>query len=150
ATTSGSTVSYTLTSDFAGSDIRVTGRTELTRDYPTTADAALRNLPVERVLAVAKQSDIPARGVLSGSAHVTGTIQNPQGSADIELVKAVVYDEPLDRVRAQVSYLPQRVDVTLLQAAAGPSHIDLMARYDHPAGDLKSGDVTFKVESSSI
>jgi translocation and assembly module TamB len=150
ATTSGSTVAYNLTSDFAGSDIRVSGRTELTKDYPTTADATLRNLPAERVLAVAKQSDIPVRGVLSGSAHVSGTLENPQGSADVELVKAVIYDEPLDRVRAQVAYLPQRVDVTLLRADAGPSHIDFTARYDHPAGDLKSGDLTFKIESSSI
>jgi translocation and assembly module TamB len=150
ATTSGSTVTYNLTSDFAGSNIRVDGRTQLVKDYPTTADATLRNLPVERALAAAKQSDIPARGVLSGTAHVSGTLQNPQGNADFDLVKAVVYDEPLDRVHAQIAYLPQRVDVSRLEVTSGPSSIDLTAHYDHPAGNLESGDLTFKVESSRI
>jgi translocation and assembly module TamB len=150
AATSGNTVAYRLVSNFAGSDIRVDGRTQLVKDYPTTADAALRNLPVERALSAAKQSDLPVRGVLSGSAHVSGTIKNPQGNADFNLVKAVVYDEPLDRVRAQVAYLPQRVDVSLLQATAGPSRIDLTAHYDHPADNLKSGDLTFKLDSSRI
>jgi translocation and assembly module TamB len=150
ATTSGDTVAYNLVSDFAGSEIRVEGRTQLVKDYPTTADATLRNLPVDRVLTAAKQSDIPVRGVLSGSAHVSGTIQIPQGTADLDLVKAVVYDEPLDRVRAQIAYLPQQVDVKLLQATAGPSRIDLSARYDHPASNLGSGELVFKVDSSRI
>jgi translocation and assembly module TamB len=150
ATTSGSTVTYDLTSDFAGSDLRVNGRTQLAKDYPTTAAATLRNLPVERVLAAAKRSDIPARGVLSGTAHINGTIQNPQGDADLELVKALLYDEPIDRVHAQLTYLPQRIDLTRLEIAAGPSRIDLTAHYDHPARDLSSGDLTFKIDSSRI
>jgi autotransporter translocation and assembly factor TamB len=149
ATTSGSTVAYNLVSDFAGSNIQLNGRTELTKDYPTVADATLRNLPVERVLAVAKQN-LPASGALSGTAHVSGTLQNPQGNANFDLVKAVVYDEPLDRVHAEVAYLSQRVDVSQLQVTAGPSRIDLTARYDHPAGKLDTGDLTFKVNSSRI
>jgi translocation and assembly module TamB len=150
ASTSGNIVAYDVVSNFAGSDLRVNGRTQLVKDYPTTADATLRNLPVERVLAVAKQSGIPARGIVSGSAHVSGTLQNPQGNADFELAKAVIYDEPLDRVRAQVTYLPQRLDITQLEAVAGPSRIDLTARYDHPAGNLNTGDLTFKIDSSRI
>src|SRR5262249_12077570 len=100
AATSGSTVRYDLVSNFAGSDVRVNGNTQLFKDYPTTADATLRNLPVERVLAAAKEDDIPAKGVLSGTAHVSGTLENPEGNVDLELIKAVVYDEPLDRVHA--------------------------------------------------
>jgi translocation and assembly module TamB len=150
ATTSGSTVRYDLVSNFAGSDIRVNGNTQLVNDYPTTADANLRNLPVERVLAVAKQDAIPAKGVLSGSAHVGGTLKNPQGSTDLELIKAVVYGEPIDRVHARAAYLPQQIDVPLVEITAGPSRIELTARYDHPAHNLNSGDLQFKVNSSRL
>jgi translocation and assembly module TamB len=150
ATTSGNTVAYNLISDFAGSDVRVGGRTQLTKDYPTTADATIRNLNVERVLTVAKQSDVQARGILSGTAHVSGTLQNPQGNADLDLAKAVICDEPLDRVRARLTYLPQRVDVTMLEAVAGPSRIDVTAQYNHPAGTFSSGQLTFKVDSSRM
>jgi translocation and assembly module TamB len=150
ATTSGSTVRYNLTSNFAGSEIRADGNTQLTKDYPTTADVSLRNLQVARVLAAAKQSDIPAQGVLSGTAHLTGTLENPQGNADLNLGNAVLYDEPIDRVLLRASYTPQRIDIPQLEITAAQGRIGLTGRYDHPADDLKSGDVTFKIESSRI
>ncbi len=144
------TVNYDVNSNFAGSDLKVTGRTQLAHDYPTVADATLRNLPVERVLVLAKRTDIPARGNLSGTAHFAGTIEHPEGNVDLDLANAVLYDEPIDHVRARVSYLAQRVDVPLLQVVSGPSRIDLTARYDHPATDLNTGDLQFDVKSSRI
>ena len=56
ARTSGQTVTYNVTSDFAGSNIHVNGNTQLVRDYPTTADATSRNLPIERMLTLAKRT----------------------------------------------------------------------------------------------
>ena len=148
--TVGQTVKYDVASNFAGSDVKVTGATELVRGYPTTADANLRNLPIERMLVLAKRNDIPARGNLSGTAHVTGTMTNPEGTVDLDLANAVVYEERLDHVRAKVSYLAQRVDIPMLEVISGPSRIDLSGRFDHPAGDLKTGDVQFRVNSSRI
>ncbi len=80
AHTAGQTVTYNVTSDFAGSNIRVNGTTQLVHDYPTTADANIANLPVESMLTLAKRTDIPAKGMLAATAHVTGTISNPQGN----------------------------------------------------------------------
>ncbi len=150
ARTSGQTLTYNVTSNFAGSNIRMNGNTQLTRDYQTTADASIANLPVERVLAVAGQTNIPARGILAGSAHFSGTVANPAGNVDVDLTHAVLYNEPLDRVHAQVTYLPQSVDIPAFEVAAGPSRIDLTARYDHPAGNFERGNVRFNVTSSHI
>ncbi|HYI93855.1 MAG TPA: translocation/assembly module TamB domain-containing protein [Bryobacteraceae bacterium] len=150
AWTAGQTVNYDITSDFAGSDFKVTGATQLTRGYPTTADAKIQNLPVERILVLAKRNDIPARGILSGSAHVSGTMEKPEGSIDLDLSKAVLYDEPLDLVRAKASYLAQRIEMPMLEIVSGPSRIELTARYDHPAGNLKTGDLQFRVNSNRI
>jgi translocation and assembly module TamB len=150
ARTSSSAVTYQLTSDFAGSNIRVNSNTQLARGYPTTADANIRNLSVERVLQVAQRTDIPAKGSLSGTAHFTGTMDNPQGNADVDLVNAVIYEEPLDHVRGRVTYLAKSIDVEQLQIASGPSQIDLTARYEHPDGDLQDGNLQFRVNSSRI
>jgi translocation and assembly module TamB len=150
ARTSGQTVTYNVVSDFAGSNIRVNGNTQLVRGYPTTADATLSKLPIERLLVIAKRTDIPAKGNLSGAAHVSGTLDKPEGSVDLDLANAVVYDEPLDHVRAKVTYLAQSVDVPQLEIASGPSRIDLTAHYDHPTGNLQSGSLQFKVNSSKI
>jgi translocation and assembly module TamB len=150
ARTSGSGVTYQLTSNFAGSNIRVNGNTQLTRGYPTTADANIRNLAVERVLQVAQRTDIPAKGSLSGTAHLTGTVDNPQGNADVDFANAVLYEEPLDHVRVRVTYLAKSIDVQQLQMVSGPSQIDLTARYEHPDGDLQDGNLQFRVNNSRI
>ena len=102
AQTSGGAVRFNVNSDFAGSSIKVNGQTQLQRDYPTQATASIANLPVEQVLAVADRRDIKAKGSLTATAQVSGTMDNPQASADFSLTKAVIYDEPLDRVQAQI------------------------------------------------
>src|SRR5262249_50028932 len=144
------TVNYNVVSDFAGSNIHVTGNTQLVRGYPTNASATLAKLPIERLLAVAKRTDIPAKGNLSGSAHVSGTIEKPEGNVDLDLANAVLYDEPIDHVRARVTYLAQSVDVPQFEVVSGSSRLDLTARYDHPANNLQAGDLQFKINSSRI
>ena len=149
ARTSGQTVNYNVTSDFAGSDLRVTGNTQLAPGYETTADARIAHLPIERVLAITKQN-IPAKGTLSGSAHVTGTIQNPEGNLDLELTNAVLYDEPLDHVVLQGTYAPSSIDLAQLELTSGPSRLDMTARYDHPPQNLQSGSIQFHVNSGRL
>jgi translocation and assembly module TamB len=150
AKTSGQSVSYNLTSNFAGSNISVTGDTQLLSDYPTTARATLANLSIERVLAIAHRTDIPMRGMLSGTADFNGTAANPQGSADFNLSKASLYDDAVDRLHARFSYLPRSIDLAQLEIVSGPSRIDLSAHYDHPAGDIESGNLQFYIDPSSI
>lgn len=149
ASTSGKTVTYSLTSDFAGSSVRVNGNTELAPGYRTTASAEIARLRIERVLAAARQN-LPARGSLSGTVHVNGTLDNPGGSVDLDLASAVLYNEPLDHVRARVTYAANRLDVQQLEIVSGPSRIDLTARYDHAPKVLEAGDLQFLVSSSHL
>ena len=74
ARTSGQTATLDATSDFAGSNLRVHGTTQLVDGYPTSADVQLSGLPIERVLAVAHRTDIPARGKLSATGQVRGGV----------------------------------------------------------------------------
>jgi len=150
ARTSGQTLSYNLTSDFAGSNLRANGNTQLTRDYPTIADVSLSNLPVEQALALLHRSDIAVKGKVSGTAHLSGTTEKPEGNVDLNLTNAVFYDEPVDRVRARATYLAQKIDIPQLEITAGSSRIDLTASYDHAIGDLQSGSLQFKVDSSRV
>jgi translocation and assembly module TamB len=148
--TSGQTVTYTLTSNFAGSNVRANGTTQLARDYPTTADLSIANLAVDKVLEVAKQSDIPARGTLAGTLHLTGTLSDPHGNGDLELTKAVVYDEPIDQLHLQAAYLAQSIDVSECRITAGNSQIELTAHFDHPVGNLRAGNASINVSSSHL
>jgi translocation and assembly module TamB len=52
AATAGQAVQYNVNSDFAGSTIRVNGRSLLAGRHDTTVSAQIANLPIDRVLAV--------------------------------------------------------------------------------------------------
>ncbi len=150
ARTSGNTVGYRLDSDFAGSAIRVRGQTRLQPEYPTTANASIDNLPIEQVLAVASKSDIPIRGMLSGRADVNGAMDKISANADVRVVKAVVYGEPIDRMELRATYTPQSADVPLLEVVAGPSRLSLRASYSHAPKDLENGRLLVHVNDSTI
>ena len=150
ANTSGDTVAYKLSSNFADSRIDVTGRTQLQPDYPTNLDATIDNLFIERVLVAAKRNDIPATGLASGELHLSGTLREPHGQADIELRNAVLYDEPIDRLRLRANAQPTYIEVTQLEANAGPSQLAVTGRFDHPTDSFDEGSISFQVRSNRI
>ncbi len=150
ARTTGQTVNYTATSNFAGSSIHANGNTQLVHDYPTTADLVIANLPIDKTLAVAGNADIPARGNLAGNLRLTGTVSDPHGEGSLDLTRAVLYDEPIDRLHVRAAWLARAVDVPEFQITAGNSQIELTAHYDHPAGSLTSGSAKFNVTSSRL
>ena len=127
ATTSGQSVNYSLTSNFAGSNIKADGSTQLTSGYTTTARANFGNLPVERLLAVAGRKDIPIKGLLAGSATFAGTLANPHGVADLTFTNGTVYDDAVDRVHliANYSHPPNQPDSTSLQFRVDTTNIDI-------------------------
>ena len=149
ARTSGQTVNYTFTSNLAGADLYASGNTRLTEGYPTTADVRIARLPVERILALAKQ-EFPAKGNLSGTAHFAGTTADPQAAIDLDLTNAVVYGEPLDHVGVRAAYTAAAIDAPHIEVVSGPSRLDLSGRFDHPSGNLQAGDFHVQVNSSRL
>jgi translocation and assembly module TamB len=150
ARTNGQTATLNLTSDFAGSSIHVQDTTQLVHGYPTTGDAQVSGLAIERVLTLAHRTDIPAKGKLTLNAHVQGTLESPQGDATLDLTDAAAYNQPIDRMHARVTYLAQRIELAQFELASGASHIALCASFDHPAGNFDTGNAQFHIDSSSI
>ncbi len=150
ARTSGNTVDYRVNSDLAGSTIHVKGATTLAPEYPTNATAEISNLPVERVLALANRTDIKANGTLSAKATVHGTLNNPQGTADLTLTNAVLQGEPVNRIQARLALTPTTVDLPLLDVNAGPNHIAGSGQYTHKPGDYENGSVRFQLANSAV
>lgn len=148
-TTSG-TVNYNVNSDFAGSAISISGHTQLTKDYPTIADASIQNLSVEKSLSIAGQTSIPARGTLSANAHVAGTLQSPNANLSFALTKAVVYQEAIDRLQASVQYSNTLVDLPNLQLDVPAGRLTASGAFSHPASDFNAGTVSLTLKSTDI
>src|SRR5205807_2495227 len=82
--------------------IKIDGRSLLTGNHETTANAVISDLPIDRVLLVAGQRDLPVSGTLSATGQVSGTLQDPPVIANFTVVKGSAYNEPFDRLNANV------------------------------------------------
>jgi hypothetical protein len=65
-------------------------------------------------------------------------------------LRTAAIQEPIDHVRANITYLPQSVEVQAFEVIAGPSHVALAGKYEHAPGDLRTGDLQFRVNSSGV
>jgi translocation and assembly module TamB len=148
--TAGQQVAYQLESDFAGSSIQADGRTELVADYPTVARLNIRNLPVEKALAVSGKTGIEAKGLLSVRGDVSGTWREPQGDVTLELARAVVRSQPIDQMEARLQYTKTAVKIPSLEVRAGPNRLSLNGSFTHPERDFSAGDLQLSVKTNSV
>lgn len=143
-------VNYNLHSDFAGSAVQINGQTALAKGYATKATASIQNLLVEKVLAIAGQSAIPATGTLSANANVSGTLENPDANLNLTLSKAVLYTEPLNEFTTKVHYTNTQIDVPSLSIDVPAGTLTASADYTHQSGNLDSGRMQLRLNSSDI
>ncbi len=143
-------VNYNIHSDFAGSAIQVDGKTSLSKDYPTKASASIQNLSIEKALAIAGQAAIPATGTLSANANVSGTLDNPDANLNLTLSRAVLYSEPLNQFSTKVHYSNTQINIPSLSVDVPAGTLNASADYVHKSGDLNSGHMQLRLNSSDI
>ncbi len=148
--TSSGYVQYAVNSDFAGSTIRVNGRSLLAGNHDTNATLAIANLPIDRVLAIAGRRDLPVSGTLSANATVAGTLADPRANGTFTVVKGSAWQEPIDRLQASVAYTARTIDVSDFRVDSGPAYLELAGSFHHPEGNFQAGQVNFRVHSNQI
>jgi len=148
--TSGSMVSFRVTSNFAGSKVDANGQTDLARNYETTATVNIQDLPIQDALAVAGRSDLAESGLLSAKGDVSGTITDPRADLDVTLTKAVLERQPVDRLEGHVSYSAMRIEVNSGLLQVGNSRVNVTGSFLHPARDFSNGDVKITVQGSQV
>lgn len=143
-------MTYNVTSDFAGSNIQVNGRTTLREDYPTTADALVRNLSVGKALQITGQTDIPVKGTLSATAHVNGTLQAPAANLTFTLIHAEAYQERLSSLEGSIAYSNTMVRIPSLKLEAPAGSLTLSGSFDHQPNNFNSGSLNLKLDSTDL
>ncbi|HZQ52532.1 MAG TPA: translocation/assembly module TamB domain-containing protein [Bryobacteraceae bacterium] len=143
-------VNYQLASNFAGSNINVNGRTALSKDYPTTANASIGNLSIGKVLQITGQAAIPADGILSANAHFTGTMQAPNADLSFALRRANVYQETINHLQGSLRYSNTLVDIPSIELALPAGSVTLVGSFAHPANDFNNGAVNLNLTSTDI
>ncbi len=150
ARTSAGNVDYHLDSDFAGSNIKVQGRTALARNYATDASASIHGLSVAKVLQLAGQGAVPASGQLTADAHVSGTLTDPNADLRFTLAKANIYQEPIDSFNGDIHYSNNLAEVRSLNLKAPAGELTLNGSFNHPANSFQTGSLKVNLNSSDI
>jgi translocation and assembly module TamB len=123
---------------------------QIDENSPIAGSGAMRNVALSDFAALFHQTELPASGTLSATGQVSGTIANPQGSGDVELVKGSLESEPFDRLRAHVSYAGLTLEVSSGELVAGVKRVRFSGAFDHAKSDLRSGRLRFDVQSDPI
>ncbi|MDQ2844059.1 MAG: translocation/assembly module TamB, partial [Acidobacteriota bacterium] len=150
ARTSEGNVDYHLDSDFAGSIIKLQGRTALAKDYATDASASIQGLSVSKALQLAGQGAVPMSGELTADARVNGTLTDPNADLRFALAWANVYHEPIDSLNGDLHYSNKMAEIHSLELKAPAGDLILSGSFNHPANSFQSGSLTLKLKSSDI
>jgi translocation and assembly module TamB len=149
ARTTGSVVDFHGDSNFAGSSVQVNGQTQLVRDYPTTAHAAISALPIEKLLSVAGSS-FPARGTLSANADVSGRGANLRSSVEFRLTSGIIYQEPFSRIEGAANYTRDSISLSHLSVNAPAGAVDMSGAFSHDPDNFDKGRIELHVSSNRI
>lgn len=117
---------------------------------PLTAALAVQNANIPDLLALAGQKGLPVTGVLNTTAQITGTVGNPQATADLNVVNGSIYQEPFDRLTGKLNYRNGGTQAGTFQLRAGTKQVDLKATYTHAATDFLTGNLQFDVASNRM
>jgi translocation and assembly module TamB len=114
-----------------------------------SATLSIRGADLAKLLA--EQGDkIPVTGALSATAHVTGTLESPLVSGNVDARNVTAYDEHFDRVRGDVTMTATALEVAHLEARAGESLITGSGAYNHLDEDWNDGSVRFDLSSNQL
>jgi translocation and assembly module TamB len=150
ARTANGNVIYNVNSNFAGSAIQVNGTTSLKKDYPTQATTSIKNLPLEKALAIAGEGAIPVQGLFSASGTVSGTMANPEALLDLSLTKAVVYQEPLNDLATHLHYTSTLIDISNFSVSAPAGKLNAAATFNHADNDFKNGQIQLHLTGGQV
>jgi translocation and assembly module TamB len=139
---------------------QINGTVSLAKWKPGPASAviaavAVRGLEIPELLNLAGQKQIPVRGTLAASIGISGTASSQTALADFTIAKGSAYDQPFDRLQANLDYSPQAIKLTRATLIAGPAQITASASFE-PTGlssgvpDLRNGQLQFQVTTNLV
>jgi translocation and assembly module TamB len=159
--TAGSQVNFRVDSNLTGAAIHASGSMTLPttdvarlsdaalKDFPFNAEVAIQNASIESALALASQ-DLPLKGAFGLTGHFSGTLADPNGSAQVNLAKATIYGEPVDSLQADVRVTTQLVEIQNLRASSPAGSIHGSGTFKHPRDQFDRGDVEAKVDTAGL
>jgi translocation and assembly module TamB len=106
------------------------------------------NVDLTHALDLAGYKDVQVSGTVSTSAHVTGTLGQPVGSADVTLSKGQIYQQPYDSITSHVQYANADLQTASGTFVSGPKRVTFEASYPHAGQPFPAGTLEISANSN--
>jgi len=115
-----------------------------------SGSGAIHNAKAADLVALLKPGAARIEGTVNATAQVSGTIGDPQATADITVAQGSFNGEPFDRVAAHLGYTARTIDLTGGQVNAGAKQVTLTASFDHAPDHFDAGRLQFQLTTSAM
>ena len=116
---------------------------------PISVTGTLRGATVAGLATLLDLKDLPVSGGAAGTGKVTGTLGDPHVTADFQLTRGMVQDEPFDRFNGHLNYTNVSLELTGGQLDAGSGQAAVSANYRHAAGNYQTGHLQAHVNTNA-
>ncbi len=134
-------------------DVTVSGWTTAS---PLTAQINIRNAPLAELakefanLLPPDVTSAAIAGTASATLRVTGTPQNPEGDATLNITQAAAFGEQFERVRGSLRYAVQNLQFNGMELDMAPGRVRFSGTYAHPENNWRSGDLRADVTVEAL
>ncbi len=95
-------------------------------------------------------SNIPITAAVTAKIAVDGAYGGPHATGHVQADNIVAYDQPIDKVTADVTYINRSLEVRNGQAFEGEGIADFTGTYTYASGDWKSGNLVLNLAASGF
>ncbi len=121
----------------------------LNANAPISTQAQFRGVSLTRLLNLSHIRNLPLTGgAASGSLDLEGRLDDPQGTAHVIAQQFTVFDQPLDRMVADVQLRPGEIRISNGRAQTGFASLLFSGAYDHLPGSWSNGQLHIKADSN--
>ena len=101
-------------------------------------------------LAVQNGIDLPATGTLAAMLQVSGSLESPLVTGNVDVQNVTSFDEHFDTAQAGIAFTTTGLEISKGEMRSGTARISLTGAYNHPAKDWKDGSLRFEVASNGL
>jgi len=113
-------------------------------------NVAVSNLDITHGLDLAGHKEVDVSGALSASAHVSGTLGQPVGTAEVTFSKGLIYQQPYDSITAHVQYVSADLQTVSGVFVSGPKRVSFDVSYPHGGQPFPVGTLEISVSSNAM
>ena len=115
-----------------------------------SAVAELHDADLSRILTATGYKDTPVSGSLSGTAQITGSVDDPRGAADVSLANGQISGQPYDSITGRVQLVSQTARTFTGLFVSGPKRVNISTHFDQNGAAFSDGNLDFNLTSNTM